>query len=146
MREKLHRNSAEHSKTVPDIMPDQELDIAEATAEAEGLSRRVKDILDELSMLEVTVQYQQDVQKAMRTKKVQRGNAKHGVLETDLTATYIINDIKRLNSVAERAHLAVNTTLSLHQSEVANLQAELTMREGKVLMVFTVVTILFVSQ
>ncbi|KAF0323728.1 hypothetical protein GQ607_008937 [Colletotrichum asianum] len=125
-------------------------ELAEATSRADDLSCRVKDILDELSILESTVQYQQDVQKAMRKKGTKKEKEKRETAEMDLTATYVINDIKRLNSVAERVLAAVNTTLSLHQSEVANLQAKLSVehaepatKQGRVLMVFTVVTILF---
>ncbi|KAK2731880.1 ankyrin unc44 [Colletotrichum kahawae] len=154
------------SKSINSIIMNEEL--ADATIEAEDLSSRVKDILDELSILEATVQYQQDVQRAMKKqdseKAIKKQNAQgavrsQNVLETDLTTTYILNDIKGLGSVAQRVHAAVNATLSLQQSEIANLQArlsieqsklsiqhaELATRQGRVLMVFTVVAILFVS-
>ncbi|KAI8266742.1 hypothetical protein K4K58_009250 [Colletotrichum sp. SAR11_239] len=99
------------------------------------LSSKVKDILDELSMLETIVEYQQDVQKAMKRKYAPRANGKPNILETEYTATYIINDIKRLYSVAERVHAAVGVLLSS--------RAELAIQQGRVLMVFTVVTTLF---
>ncbi|KAF3024990.1 hypothetical protein E8E14_013975 [Neopestalotiopsis sp. 37M] len=129
--------------------------LTKATMEAEELSKTVKDILDELNILEGVANYQQDVQrsmkvmKAMKKQEIQssvRGMKKDKVPETDLSATYIISDISRLESVAKRVHDAVNTTLSLQQSEVANLQARLSMQQGRVLMVFTVVTIVFVSR
>ncbi|KAK1847433.1 hypothetical protein CCHR01_09959 [Colletotrichum chrysophilum] len=148
LREISGQSTSKYSKPERKTLLDKEL--AEATSRAEDLSCRVKDILDELSILESTVQYQQDVQKAMRKKGTKKEKEKRETAEMDLTATYVINDIKRLNSVAERVLAAVNTTLSLHQSEVANLQAklsvehaELATKQGRVLMVFTVVTILF---
>ncbi|KAL3292491.1 1-alkyl-2-acetylglycerophosphocholine esterase, partial [Colletotrichum asianum] len=147
-------STAEMSQLIVDFCVDsyeqKPKELAEATSRADDLSCRVKDILDELSILESTVQCQQDVQKAMRKKGTKKENEKRETAEMDLTATYVINDIKRLNSVAERVLAAVNTTLSLHQSEVANLQAKLSVehaepatKQGRVLMVFTVVTILF---
>ncbi|KAE9580141.1 hypothetical protein CGMCC3_g3833 [Colletotrichum fructicola] len=133
--------------------------LGKTTIEAKKLSEKVKDILDELSILEATVQYQQDVQRAMRRQNIpkpmskrdiQKAKIKQNDLETGITTTYIINDIKGMESVADRIHTAVNTTLSLQQSEVANLQAKLSIKhaelaaqQGRVLMVFTVVTILF---
>ncbi|KAF3810601.1 Protein fem-1-like A-B [Colletotrichum gloeosporioides] len=164
LRERSHDKIGEHNEAVQ-IMNEE---LTDATIEAEDLSSRVKDILDELSILESTVQYQQDVQRAMKKQDAQKERKKpdaqgavrrQNVLETDLTTTYILNDIKGLGSVAQRVHAAVNATLSLQQSEIANLQArlsieqaklsiqhaELATRQGRVLMVFTVVTILFVS-
>ncbi|KAF5492027.1 Ankyrin-3 [Colletotrichum siamense] len=160
LRKQSKDKTGDHSKAIQ--LVDHQL--AEAIIEAEGLSSRVKDILDELSILEATVQYQQDVQRAMKKQNAQNSKRKGNFLETELTATYIINDIKGLGSVAERVHAAVNTTLSLQQSEIANLQAKLSIehakfsieqaqrsiehaeiatQQGRVLMVFTVVTILF---
>ncbi|KAF4879088.1 hypothetical protein CGCSCA1_v001584 [Colletotrichum siamense] len=153
LRKQSKDKTRDHSKAI-ELMDHQ---LAEAIIEAESLSSRVKDILDELSILEATVQYQQDVQRAMKKQNARKAMKKESFLETELTATYIINDIKGLGSVAERVHAAVNTTLSLQQSEIANLQAklsiehaklsiehaELATRQGRVLMVFTVVTILF---
>ncbi|KAF7527677.1 hypothetical protein G7054_g10415 [Neopestalotiopsis clavispora] len=143
--------------------------LQQATLDAEKLSGRVKDILDELNSLESTVNYQQDVQRSMKAMKALRSMKKQAMQmgmkemkkenapETDLSATYIIKDINRLDSVAKRVHEAVNTTLSLQQSEIANLQARFSLeqakfsiqqaensaKQGRVLMVFTVVTIVF---
>ncbi|EQB56523.1 hypothetical protein CGLO_03466 [Colletotrichum gloeosporioides Cg-14] len=155
LRQILSDNTIDHNGAVK-LMDDE---LARATVEAEDLSCRVKDILDELSILEATVQYQQDVQRAMKNSAARKAKIKQDaekrvgketVLETELTATYIINDIKGLGSVAQRVHGAVNTTLSLQQSEIANLQAKLSIKhaelaaqQSRVLMVFTVVTILF---
>ncbi|KAI8291268.1 hypothetical protein K4K60_002561 [Colletotrichum sp. SAR11_57] len=151
------------SKSINSIVLAKAMDdkLGKTTIEAEKLSEKVKDILDELSILEATVHYQQDVQRAMRRQNIpkpmskrdiQKAKIKQNDLETGITTTYIINDIKGMESVADRIHTAVNTTLSLQQSEVANLQAKLSIKhaelaaqQGRVLMVFTVVTILFVS-
>jgi hypothetical protein len=48
----------------------------------------------------------QELRRATRVMK------KDDVLETDLTATYVINDIKRLDSVANRVHGAVSVLVS----------------------------------
>ncbi|KAJ0364247.1 hypothetical protein COL26b_012633, partial [Colletotrichum chrysophilum] len=100
LREISGQSTSKYSKPERKTLLDKEL--AEATSRAEDLSCRVKDILDELSILESTVQYQQDVQKAMRKKGTKKEKEKRETAEMDLTATYVINDIKRLNSVAER--------------------------------------------
>lgn len=91
--------------------------LTEATFDAEELSGKVKDILDELNSLESTVHYQQDVQRSMKALKSMKKQAlqmgmkeikKSNVPETDLSATYIIKDINRLDSVAKRVHDAVS--------------------------------------
>ncbi|KAJ0385651.1 hypothetical protein COL922a_005976 [Colletotrichum nupharicola] len=114
LRKRSKDDAKDYSKAVS-IIDNQ---LADATIKAEVLSSRVKDILDELSILEATVQYQQDVQRAMKKHDAQRAMVKQDVqkamkkqnfLETELTATYIINDIKGLRSVAERVHAAVKT-------------------------------------
>ncbi|KAF4809162.1 hypothetical protein CGCTS75_v014787 [Colletotrichum tropicale] len=119
--------------------------LAKATSKAEKLSRSVRDILDELSMLQATIQYQEDVQMAMRREAIRLLSCvgTESILETNITSTHNINDIKRLTIIAERILATIDTTLSLHQSEIANLQARLAMQEGRALMVFTVVTTLF---
>lgn len=76
-----------------------EKELAEAALKTHELSRRVKNILDELNILDTMAHYQQDVQRAMK---------KHDIAEADLTSTYIINDIKRLNGVGKRVYAAVS--------------------------------------
>ncbi|KAI8197296.1 Ankyrin-3 [Colletotrichum sp. SAR 10_76] len=143
LRERLRSKSQTGSAENNQISLDDQL--AEATREAEKLSRNVRDILDELSMLQATVQYQENVQKTMNKQSIRLAshNGTEDILETSITATDNINDIKRLTIVAERILATIDTTLSLHQSEIANLQAGLAMQEGRVLMVFTVVTIFY---
>ncbi|KAI8244721.1 Ankyrin-3 [Colletotrichum sp. SAR 10_96] len=102
LRVKLYETTREHRTTRENM--DKEL--AKTTDKAKDLSSSVKDILDELSMLETIVEYQQDVQKAMKRNYSPRTNGKPNILETEYTATYVINDIKRLYGVAERIHSA----------------------------------------
>ena len=92
--------------------------LADATDKAEDLAKTVKDIIDELNILESTAHYQQDVQRSMKAMKAMRKQElrstikemkKDKIPETDLTATYVINDIQRLDTVAKRVHDAVST-------------------------------------
>ncbi|RSL46448.1 hypothetical protein CEP54_013846 [Fusarium duplospermum] len=129
-------------------------DIRVAIKKAERMYCEIKDIRDELNILKSAAQHQ---------KTVEAGLDK-GSLDVDLAAAYIVNDLKEMDNSAERIQSAINTTLSLLQSENANLQATLSLRQsklsnhlaeltreqgeeaerqGKVLMVFTIVTILF---
>lgn len=120
LRERSNDKTGEHNEAVQ-IMNEE---LADATIEAEDLSSRVKDILDELSILEATVQYQQDVQRAMKKQDAQKAMKKQdaqgavrrqNVLETDLTTTYILNDIKGLGSVAQRVHAAVSAKFGVYE-------------------------------
>lgn len=104
----LHENTREHRKARENM--DREL--AKVTDKAKDLSSRVKDIMDELSMLETVVEYQQDVQRGMKRNYAPSTNGKPKILETEYTATYVINDINRLYGVAERIHSAVGASVS----------------------------------
>ncbi|KAI8192079.1 hypothetical protein K4K48_001914 [Colletotrichum sp. SAR 10_66] len=77
--------------------------LAKANIKSDLLSTRAKDVLDELGILDATAQYQQDVQRAMMRSHVEAKSASEDLLWTDLSATHVINDIKRLNNIAERA-------------------------------------------
>ncbi|KAK1951958.1 hypothetical protein LY78DRAFT_675265, partial [Colletotrichum sublineola] len=134
-----YENAGHHRRGVG--KPDKEELAMKVTSEAKELSMGVKDILDELKMLETIAEYQQDVQKAMRRYHAPEANGKQNILETEYTATYVIDDIKRMCSTAERVHAAAHE--SLYQSHVANRQAELSIQQGRIVMAFTVVTILF---
>ncbi|KAF4785494.1 hypothetical protein HER10_EVM0006852 [Colletotrichum scovillei] len=114
-----------------------------AIRKAEDLSSRIKDIRDELNILKAVAQYQRDVQREMQKLP--------GSQEAGLSASHVVNDIKEMDKVADRIQTSVNNTLSLQQTTVslemsmaANDQSKLSMKQGKTLMVFTVVTILFV--
>ncbi|KAK1711763.1 hypothetical protein BDP67DRAFT_566638 [Colletotrichum lupini] len=113
-----------------------------AIRKAEDLSSRIKDIRDELNILKAVAQYQRDVQREMQKLP--------GSQEAGLSASHVVNDIKEMDKVADRIQTSVNNTLSLQQTTVslemsmaANDQSKLSMKQGKTLMVFTVVTILF---
>ncbi|KAF4475281.1 Ankyrin-1 [Colletotrichum fructicola Nara gc5] len=125
-------------------------EIRKAIKKAEKLYSNIKDFRDELNILKSVAQHQLTVQKGLPVpgKEVQ---------DADLLATYVLNDIRELDNVAERIQSAVNTTLSLQQSEFANFQAGVSVNQaasaaeqaassaeqGKILMVFTFATLLF---
>ncbi|KAH6880036.1 hypothetical protein B0T10DRAFT_519632 [Thelonectria olida] len=122
--------------------------IREAIIKAQKLSSHIKDIRDELNILKATAKYQKPIQDALSGDRA---------MQAGLTASYIVNDIEEMDNVADRLQSAVNTTLSLQQSEIANYQATIAnsqaelsvqqglegMKQGRTLMVFTVITILF---
>ncbi|TVY68341.1 Ankyrin-3 [Fusarium oxysporum f. sp. cubense] len=109
-------------------------DISSAIQKAKDLYCDIKDARDELNILKSVAQYQQIVQ---------RGLAEKGVDESRFSSTYVVKDVKELDSIAERIQSAINTTLSLQQSEVANRQATEATRQGKTVMTFTFATVLF---
>ncbi|KAK2675010.1 Ankyrin repeat [Fusarium oxysporum f. sp. vasinfectum] len=109
-------------------------DISSAIQKAKDLYCDIKDVRDELNILKSVAQYQQIVQ---------RGLAGKGVDESRFSSTYVVKDVKELDSIAERIQSAINTTLSLQQSEVANRQATEATRQGKTVMTFTFATVLF---
>ncbi|UPL01833.1 hypothetical protein LCI18_012767 [Fusarium solani-melongenae] len=61
----------------------------------------------------------------------------------ELSAQYISDDIEELDKIAARTQAAINTTLALNESEMANLQAEEAVKQGKTVVVFTLVTVWF---
>ncbi|KAM5363840.1 hypothetical protein ACJZ2D_011816 [Fusarium nematophilum] len=124
-----------HSSTdeaAPKPSPDDE--IRNAIKKAERLYCDIKDVRDELNILKSAAQYQHIVQMGLSDMQTK---------DADLTAAYVVNDLKEVDIVADRIQSAVNTTLSLQQSEIANLQASLATEQGKILMVFTFNTLLF---
>ncbi|KAJ0312211.1 hypothetical protein COL516b_001283 [Colletotrichum fioriniae] len=94
--------------------------------QAEELYGDIKDVRDELNILKSVAQYQETVQ--MRLRNCQKKT-------TDLSAAYIVNNVKELDVVADRIQSA--------QNEIANRQATLAGEQSKVLMVFTFATLLF---
>ncbi|KAG5768336.1 hypothetical protein H9Q72_004104 [Fusarium xylarioides] len=123
---------SQSSDTPPTVSTDEE--IRDAIRRTEHLFTDIKDVRDELNILKAIVQYQ---------KIVERGLAGEKAKDTDLLAENILGDIKEMELVAERIQLAVNTTLSLQQSEIANFQATLATTQGKTVMAFTFATVLF---
>ncbi|KAF4998967.1 hypothetical protein FGRMN_2766 [Fusarium graminum] len=97
------------------------------TKPAKDLCYDIKDVRDELSILKSVVRFQEIVQKDL-------AGDKPNVLR--FSSTYVMEDLKELDSIAERIQTAINTTLSLQQSELATAQ-------GNTVMVFTLATVLF---
>ncbi|KAI1066726.1 hypothetical protein LB506_012110 [Fusarium annulatum] len=109
-------------------------DTSAAIQQAKNLYCDIKDVRDELSILRSVAQYQQIVQK---------GFAEKGVDESRFSSSYVIKDLKELDSIAERIQSAINTTLSLQQSDLANRQATEATEQGKTVMTFTFATVIF---
>ncbi|KAF5985664.1 1-alkyl-2-acetylglycerophosphocholine esterase [Fusarium coicis] len=101
-------------------------EISSAIRKAKNLYCDIKDVRDELNILKSVAQYQQIVQ---------RGLAEKGVDESRFSSSYVVKDLKELDSIAERIQSA--------QSEVANRQATEATRQGKTVMTFTFATVLF---
>ncbi|KAI2773948.1 hypothetical protein F4815DRAFT_398683 [Daldinia loculata] len=118
------------------------------TIKAEELFGEIKDIRDELGIIKAIVNYQKNVQ-----RKLFHGDP----TDSGLAAKYIIDDIAEMERLAGRIQSAVNSTLSLLQSEIANFQSEESVRQGnesvkqgneagrqgKTLMAFTGITSVF---
>ncbi|KAF4983473.1 hypothetical protein FDECE_17297, partial [Fusarium decemcellulare] len=102
-------------------------------AEAAGLSCGIKDIRDELKILMTVVGYQKTVQTDL------------GVVPSERSAEYIVKDLEEMDATAEQIQKAVETLLSLEESEIANLQAMEGIRQGNLLMAFTVATVVPLS-
>ncbi|KAK1716731.1 uncharacterized protein BDZ83DRAFT_734000 [Colletotrichum acutatum] len=109
-------------------------DIETTIQKAYTLSSDIKDVRDELNILKSVAQYQEIVQKGMKDSPVNDG---------ELSAAYVVNNIKEMDIVADRIQSAIYMTLSLQQSEIANRNAILSVQHGKVLMIFTFATLLF---
>ncbi|KAF5720983.1 ankyrin [Fusarium mundagurra] len=101
-------------------------DISAAIKKAKDLYCDIKDVRDELNILKSVAQYQQIVQRGLAGKEVD---------ESRFSSTYVVKDLKELDSIAQRIQSA--------QSEVANRQATEATRQGKTVMTFTFATVLF---
>ncbi|KAI6784034.1 Serine/threonine-protein phosphatase 6 regulatory ankyrin repeat subunit C-like protein [Emericellopsis cladophorae] len=104
-----------------------------AIGRAAGLFREIKDIRDELNILKAVVEAQEIVQNQLQ--KIQPRDIQ--------SAKSILKDIYEMDELAKRIQSSINTTLTLEQNEIAISQAQQSVRQGRTLMVFTVVTILF---
>ncbi|KAM0221246.1 hypothetical protein ACHAQD_005600 [Fusarium lateritium] len=101
---------------------------------AEKLVADINDVRDELNILKSAARFQ---------KKVQIDLAGNNAKSTNLSADYVENDIKEMDDVAERIQSALDATLSLQQSQIANNQTEIARQQNTVLMTFTAATIFF---
>ncbi|KAI1478751.1 hypothetical protein F4774DRAFT_143221 [Daldinia eschscholtzii] len=106
----------------------------EATVEAEQLFGELKDVRDELGIIKSIVGYQKVVQRKL-FEKSSTGSS----LSTD----YIADDIAEMEKLAGRIQSAVDSTLSLLQSEIANFQTEQSVKQGTNMMAFTSITAVF---
>ncbi|KAF5508881.1 Homeobox protein Wariai [Colletotrichum fructicola] len=93
----------------------------------------IKDIRDELNILKTVATFQRKVQYQMA------GPSANGDLETD----YILSDIREMDRFAEQTQEAVKTTLTLVESDIANLQGMEAVKQGKIVLIFTLVTVWF---
>ncbi|KAJ4243835.1 hypothetical protein NW762_014713 [Fusarium torreyae] len=115
--------------------------IEKAIKRAADLSYEIRDIRDELQILQTIAKYQRIVQKNLKNESS---------VESGLWEGYILSDIQDMTKTADRIQSGVETTLTLEHSQVANFQAILSVKQaeesnkqGKTLMVFTVMTVLF---
>ncbi|KAG4275635.1 hypothetical protein FPRO04_14341 [Fusarium proliferatum] len=103
--------------------------------DAAKLLYHVKDIRDELNILKAVATHQRTVE----------GGFPGGLSPSSYSASYVMNDIEEQDKVAMRILAGANETLSLELSEIANSQSDETVKQGRTLTVFTVITILFVT-
>ncbi|KAJ0371534.1 hypothetical protein COL26b_009625 [Colletotrichum chrysophilum] len=118
----------------------------------------IKDVRDELNILRTIVEYQQKVQLGLNgivpeyQQMMQLGL--NGIVpgiafansvdwDEDETAKYVANDIEELDRLAKKTEEALNTTITIYESEIGNLQAKEAAEQGKRVMVFTLVTVFF---
>ncbi|KAF5581079.1 ankyrin unc44 [Fusarium pseudoanthophilum] len=106
--------------------PSHSRDISAQIEKATDLYCEIKDVRDEVNILKSVAQFQQIVQRGLFGKDVD---------ESRFSSTYVVKDLKELDSIAERIQEA--------QSDVANRQATEATRQGKTVMTFTFATVLF---
>ncbi|KFH45075.1 Serine/threonine-protein phosphatase 6 regulatory ankyrin repeat subunit C-like protein [Hapsidospora chrysogenum ATCC 11550] len=106
----------------------------EPIGRAANLFRNIKDIRDELNILKTVAEFQYSVQRGLRSVQGR---------DIQPSSHSVIRDIEEMDELAKRIQNAVNTTLTLEQNEIAISQAQEGVRQGRTLMVFTVVTIIF---
>ncbi|GES66870.1 1-alkyl-2-acetylglycerophosphocholine esterase [Aspergillus terreus] len=94
-----------------------------------SLLTHVKDMRDELNMIKAIVSDQEAVQ--------------CGLYEKDCSAAHIISDLEEMDRATQRVYEAVEATLTLEQNVIALTQSEETVQQGRILMAFTVATIIF---
>ncbi|CVK96227.1 uncharacterized protein FPRN_12200 [Fusarium proliferatum] len=102
--------------------------------DASDLACGIKDLRDELNILRSIVNSQENVQREMA------GNPETSV---GITGLYFRKDIEEMENVAKRTQESVDTILNLAETEIANDQARQATKQGRTMMVFTVITIVF---
>jgi ABC-type lipoprotein release transport system permease subunit len=124
----------------------------EAVGTAAELFRRIKDIRDELNILKALAEAQDGVQSALmyyRDRDMQKARSVvKDIIELDEIAKRLQNSVSAMFDYGNNGVLIavqISTTLSLEQNDTAITQSQESVRQGRTLMVFTVVTLLFVS-
>ncbi|KAK3676417.1 hypothetical protein LTR78_003693 [Recurvomyces mirabilis] len=115
------------------------------------LLREVKDIRDELDMLKMIYETQETHVPEMFDHLVgllpERDEQRKRIEELHQDQvrhiTYPLRDIKRMTTQAERIYNSIRDLLDLKQKHANAMQATDTARQGKTLMVFTIVTVIF---
>lgn len=136
------------------LFVDNLLDIGQET----DLLSEAKDIRDELNMIRTVLQHQQhvlsDLQDAICETYQGQQRSQHEVKkrfkEQQRTIDMHLKDIERMDKQAERIYMSITDLLDLKQKHAnafearfARDQAAGTTRQGKIIMVFTIVTIVF---
>ncbi|KAI8275053.1 hypothetical protein K4K59_010359 [Colletotrichum sp. SAR11_240] len=65
------------------------------------------------------------------------------ILKTVATFQRKVHDIREMDRFAEQTQEAVKTTLTLVESDIANLQGMDAVKQGKIVLIFTLVTVWF---
>ncbi|KAL3485526.1 hypothetical protein BJX62DRAFT_217054 [Aspergillus germanicus] len=151
--EKKKKNSGAHDDDEP-LFVDNLLDIGQET----DLLSEAKDIRDELNMIRTVLEHQQhvldDFQEVMfdiwKKEQWSQLEVKKRFKDQQRTIDMHIKDIDRMDKQAERIYSSITDLLDLKQKHAnafearfARDQAAGTARQGKILMVFTIVTIVF---
>ena len=103
------------------------------------LLREVKDIIDELNMLRNLAEDQEDVWQQVWSA----GRNAYASFTYD-TPTEIKDDIGEMINEAKSVQRAIDTLLDLKQKQANIAEAQSTRKQSDTVMVFTVITILFV--
>ncbi|KAI8199780.1 Ankyrin repeat and protein kinase domain-containing protein 1 [Colletotrichum sp. SAR 10_76] len=126
-----HSRAKNHSLTITDVLG--------ATRRASKLLFQIKDVRDELHILKTIADYQEKVQTSM-DKAIH--SASNAAFDENM-AKYVRNDVDELDRLACNIQEALQTTLTLYETEIANRQAKEAVDQGKRVIIFTVVTVWF---
>ncbi|KAJ3536507.1 hypothetical protein NM208_g5691 [Fusarium decemcellulare] len=123
MQEKEREQSQEKEQQLTELK--------EATEKAAKLLFKIKDVRDELNILKTIARSQQKVQFGMAGKKLKPTCHTCHNLDNDLTAQYILGDLNELDKAAAQTQEALHTTITLQDSQIANLQAEESVEQSR---------------
>ncbi|KAJ3945502.1 hypothetical protein N0V92_013486 [Colletotrichum tropicale] len=129
-----HSRAKNHSLTITDVLG--------ATRRASKLLFQIKDVRDELHILKTIADYQEKVQTSM-DKAIH--SASNAAFDENM-AKYVRNDVDELDRLACNIQEALQTTLTLYETEIANRQAKEAVDQGKRVIIFTVVTVCYLSR